>query len=59
MARKALTNSPSLRDVLREHPRDALEIRSLENRDREGYAKHPQTEEEWSPWQAIESWPAK
>ena len=58
-ARRTKQNRSALiRDALRAHLR-ALEVRALEERDREGYAKYPQTEDEWSPWEKIESWPAQ
>jgi len=58
-ARRTKRNRSALiRDALREHL-GALEIRALEERDREGYAKHPQTEDEWAVWEKVESWPTE
>ena len=58
-ARRTKRNRSALiRDALRAHLR-ALEIRALEDRDRQGYAKRPQTADEWSPWEKIASWPAE
>jgi metal-responsive CopG/Arc/MetJ family transcriptional regulator len=49
--------SALIRDALREHLRH-LEIRTLEARDREGYAKHPPTHEE-GVWEAEAAWPTE
>jgi metal-responsive CopG/Arc/MetJ family transcriptional regulator len=58
-ARRTKRNRSALiRDALREHLR-ALEIRALEDRDREGYAKYPRKDDEWSVWEKVESWPAE
>ncbi len=50
--------SALIRDALREHLRQ-LEIRTLEARDREGYAKHPPNHEEAAAWEAEAAWPAE
>jgi len=49
--------SALIRDALREHLR-TLEIRALEQRDRDGYSKHSQTGETML-WEAEASWPAE
>ena len=55
-ARRTKQNRSALvRDALRQHLR-ALEIRAKEEREREGYLKHPQTAEEMS-WEAEAAWP--
>lgn len=56
-ARKLKANRSALvRDALREHLR-RLELRAREDRDREGYARQPQTREEGEPWEAEAAWP--
>jgi metal-responsive CopG/Arc/MetJ family transcriptional regulator len=56
-ARKMKANRSALvREALREYLR-RLEVRAKEDRDREGYAKQPQTRDEWEPWEAVASWP--
>jgi metal-responsive CopG/Arc/MetJ family transcriptional regulator len=58
-ARRTKQNRSALvRDALREHLR-RLEIRVLEERDREGYRKHPQTLNEVRLWEAEAAWPAE
>jgi metal-responsive CopG/Arc/MetJ family transcriptional regulator len=50
-ARRTKRNRSALvRDALREHLRK-LEIRAQEEREREGYAKHPQSEAEALLWE--------
>jgi metal-responsive CopG/Arc/MetJ family transcriptional regulator len=57
-ARRTKQNRSALiRNALREHLY-ALEIRELEQRDREGYKKHPPTDSESTIWEAEASWPA-
>lgn len=57
VARRLKANRSALvRDALREHLR-RLEIRAKEDKDREGYARQPQTKDEWEPWQKVTSWP--
>ena len=56
-ARRTKRNRSALiRDALREHLRQ-LEIRALEDRDREGYSRQPQAHEEVLAWEAEASWP--
>jgi len=43
---------------LREHLK-RLESRAKEERDREGYSKHPQMPNEWLAWEAEAVWPAR
>jgi metal-responsive CopG/Arc/MetJ family transcriptional regulator len=50
--------SELVREALREHLR-RLEVQAQEDRDREGYAKHPQPAAEWSAWEAETAWPAE
>jgi metal-responsive CopG/Arc/MetJ family transcriptional regulator len=58
-ARRTKQNRSALvRDALREHLR-RLEIRVLEERDREGYRRHPQTLNEVRLWEAEAAWPAE
>jgi len=59
VARRTKQNRSALiRDALREHLRN-LEIRALEERDREGYAKHPRAQDESVIWEAEAAWPAE
>lgn len=56
-ARRAKRNRSALvRDALRAHLR-RLEIRAREERDREGYARHPQGQDESLAWEAEATWP--
>lgn len=56
-ARRTKRNRSALvRDALREHLR-LLEVRTLEERDREGYARQPQDESHL--WEAEAAWPAE
>lgn len=58
-ARRTKQNRSALiRDALRRHLR-ALEVRELEERDREGYAKMPETADERAVWEAEANWPAE
>ncbi len=50
--------SALVRDALREHLRK-LELRELEDRDRAGYARQPQSAVEWDAWDAEAVWPAE
>ena len=50
--------SALIRDALREHLR-RLEIRALEERDRDGYAKEPQMHAEALVWEAEAAWPGE
>ena len=47
-----------MRDALREHLRK-LELRTLEDRDREGYARQPQLDADSRAWEAEAAWPAE
>ncbi|HMD70233.1 MAG TPA: ribbon-helix-helix protein, CopG family [Bryobacteraceae bacterium] len=59
VARRTKRNRSALiRDALREHLR-GLEIRALEVRDREGYAKQPRARDESLVWEAEAAWPAE
>lgn len=56
-ARRSKRNRSALvRDALREHLRK-LEVRALEERDRAGYAKHPQADAESASWESQAVWP--
>jgi len=58
-ARRAKQNRSALvRDALREHLR-TLEVRSREEKDRQGYARHPQEQGEARLWEAEAAWPAE
>jgi metal-responsive CopG/Arc/MetJ family transcriptional regulator len=58
-ARRTKRNRSALiRDALRAHLLK-LEIRSLEDRDREGYSKHPHLQDEELPWEREAVWPAE
>jgi Arc/MetJ-type ribon-helix-helix transcriptional regulator len=50
--------SALVREALREHLR-RLEIRTKEDRDREGYARGPQTGDDIGAWEAEAAWPEK
>jgi len=50
--------SALVREALREHLR-RLEIRAKEDRDRRGYGKRPQTNEESLLWEAEAEWPTE
>lgn len=50
--------SELIREALREHLR-RLEIRALEDRDRQGYAAHRSAPEEPVDWEAEAAWPAE
>lgn len=59
VARRSKQNRSALvRDALREHIR-RLELRALEQRDRDGYLKHPQQPEEALLWEKEAAWPAE
>ena len=56
-ARRARTNRSALvREALREHLR-RLEARAREERDRNGYSRHPQKADETRTWEAEAAWP--
>lgn len=50
------TRSALIRDALREHLLK-LEMRVLEDRDRDGYSKHPQVQDEARLWEREAAWP--
>lgn len=56
--RSKLNRSAFVRDALREHLR-RLEVRALEDRDREGYSKQAQTADESRLWEAEAAWPTE
>jgi metal-responsive CopG/Arc/MetJ family transcriptional regulator len=56
-ARLTKQNRSSLvRNALREHLRK-LEIATMEERDREGYRKHPEDLAEVLAWEQVAAWP--
>jgi metal-responsive CopG/Arc/MetJ family transcriptional regulator len=56
-ARRTKRNRSALvREALREHLR-RLEIRALEQRDREGYSSQPRARDESLLWEAEAAWP--
>lgn len=56
-ARRTNRNRSALmRDALREHLR-ALEIRTMEERDRQGYSTQPDPTGESAGWEAEAAWP--
>ena len=56
-ARKVKANRSALvRDALREHLR-RLDLQAREERDREGYAKHPSQSADSKRWEAESAWP--
>jgi metal-responsive CopG/Arc/MetJ family transcriptional regulator len=56
-ARRTKQNRSALvREALREHLR-RLEIRISENRDREGYTRHPAAQPESQLWEREAAWP--
>jgi metal-responsive CopG/Arc/MetJ family transcriptional regulator len=50
--------SALVRDALREHLR-RLEVRAGEERDRQGYSRHPQADDEAQSWESEATWPAE
>jgi metal-responsive CopG/Arc/MetJ family transcriptional regulator len=59
VARRTRQNRSALiREALREHLR-ALELRELEQLDRAGYARVPQTKDEFGLWEPEAAWPAE
>ena len=58
-ARRAKRNRSALvRDAISEHLRN-LEMRALEERDRQGYARRPGAHEEARNWEAEAAWPTE
>jgi metal-responsive CopG/Arc/MetJ family transcriptional regulator len=58
-ARRSRVNRSALvREALRQHLR-RLESRTMEERDREGYAKRPESSNEQRLWDAEAVWPAE
>jgi metal-responsive CopG/Arc/MetJ family transcriptional regulator len=56
-ARRTKRNRSALiRDALRQHLR-RLGVRELEERDRQGYSRRPQVEDEEMVWEAEAAWP--
>lgn len=54
--RTGQNRSALIRDALMGHLR-RLEIRALEQRDRDGYLRQPQVQEELRAWEAEMAWP--
>jgi Arc/MetJ family transcription regulator len=58
-ARRTKQNRSALvREALREHLR-RLEVQAKEQRDREGYSRPPQAQDESHLWEAEAAWPAE
>jgi metal-responsive CopG/Arc/MetJ family transcriptional regulator len=56
-ARRTKRNRSALvREALREHLQ-RLEVRAQEERDRAGYSRRPQGQDESHPWEAEAAWP--
>lgn len=56
--RSKVNRSAFVRDALREHLR-RLEVRALEERDREGYSKQAPTVDESRLWEGEAAWPTE
>lgn len=57
VARRTKKNRSALiREALREHLQ-RFEVRAREERDRQGYARKPQREDEWRLWEGEAAWP--
>jgi metal-responsive CopG/Arc/MetJ family transcriptional regulator len=54
--RTGRNRSALVRDALREHLR-RLELRAQEERDRQGYSRHAQADEEAQSWESEAAWP--
>ena len=54
--RSGVNRSALIRDALREHLK-RLRIRELEERERRGYARYPDTGKLAADWQEVTSWP--
>jgi metal-responsive CopG/Arc/MetJ family transcriptional regulator len=54
--RSRVNRSQLVREALREYLQ-RLEMKAREGRDREGYAKKPQTHGEWQAWESESAWP--
>ena len=54
--RLKVNRSALIRDALREHLK-RLSIHERERRDREGYARHPATSDEFGVWDRVTAWP--
>jgi metal-responsive CopG/Arc/MetJ family transcriptional regulator len=56
-ARHAGKNRSALvRDALRQYLRD-VQIQELERLDREGYQRHPDSEDDLQGWEQVTAWP--
>jgi metal-responsive CopG/Arc/MetJ family transcriptional regulator len=55
-SRMKQNRSALVREALREHLK-RLEVRTSEERDRQGYARFPQTRDEISLWEGEGAWP--
>ena len=56
--RSKVNRSQLVREAIRLHLR-RLELSAMEERDREGYSRHPQTRDQVLPWEAEAMWPAE
>lgn len=51
-----VNRSALIRDALREHLR-RLRVRRLEESDRAGYERHPDSFEDFAVWERVAAWP--
>ncbi|MCP5115647.1 MAG: CopG family transcriptional regulator [bacterium] len=54
--KSGINRSALFREALRGHLKQ-MEIRALEKRDREGYLRHPDTEDDLTGWEQEIAWP--
>ena len=54
--RQKVNRSALIRQALQTHLKRLREL-EVEERDRRGYAAHPQREDEYRPWEEIAAWP--
>lgn len=54
--RLKVNRSALIRDALREHLRRLSRLEN-ERRDREGYARHPISKDEFAVWDKVTAWP--
>jgi metal-responsive CopG/Arc/MetJ family transcriptional regulator len=54
--RHKVNRSALFRDALREHLK-RLRAETLEERERRGYAAHPDAEDDWAVWEREAVWP--
>lgn len=54
--RRKLNRSAFVREALRSHIR-ALEIKAMEEKEREAYRKYPQDMDDLGAWEGVAAWP--